>query len=85
MDFWLSDDIETWWTHSDRVYDGTGSSQHYTDQAILTCHEIRVIFSPPLRQLEGFVVLNHGNPSKMPSLFPIIETFSLAQHPFPSL
>ncbi|RDH41318.1 IS5 family transposase [Zooshikella ganghwensis] len=55
IDLWLSDDIETWWTHSDRVYDGTGSSQHYTDQAILTCHELRVIFKIPLRQLEGLV------------------------------
>jgi hypothetical protein len=53
IDLWLSDDIETWWTHPERVHDGTGSSQHDTDQAILTCHALRMIFRLPLRQLEG--------------------------------
>ena len=55
IDLWIDDDIESWWTHSDRIYDGTGSSHHYTDQAILVCHEFRSIFRLPLRQTEGFI------------------------------
>jgi hypothetical protein len=55
IDLWLSDDVETWWTYPNRVYDGTGSSQHYTDQAILICHELRIIFKLALRQSEGFM------------------------------
>ena len=55
IDVWIGDDIESWWTHSDRVFDGTGSTKHYTDQAILTCHEIRSVFKLPLRQVEGFI------------------------------
>ena len=42
MDLWLGDDLDTGWTHPERVHDGTGSSQHYTDQAMLTCRTLRV-------------------------------------------
>ncbi len=55
LDLWFSNDIESWWHHEVRIYDGTGSSPLYTDQAILTCHEIRAIFKLPLRQVEGFI------------------------------
>ena len=55
LDLWFSDDIESWWRHEVRIYDGTGSSPLYTDQAILTCHAIRAIFKLPLRQVEGFI------------------------------
>ena len=55
IDFWIHDDIEKSWYHPDRVYDGTGSSQMYTDNAILICHEIRVTFRLPLRQAEGVI------------------------------
>jgi len=55
IDLWIADDIESWWTHEDRLFDGTGSTKHYTDQAILTCHEIRSVFKLPLRQTEGFI------------------------------
>ncbi len=39
IDVWISDDVESWWTHNDRVFDGTGSTKHYTDKAILICHD----------------------------------------------
>ena len=55
IDVWISDDVESWWTHDDRAFDGTGSTKHYTDRAILTCHEIRSVFKQALRQTEGFI------------------------------
>ncbi|CAK3733832.1 hypothetical protein VCRA2120E57_1660001 [Vibrio crassostreae] len=55
VDFWINDSIEYIWYHSERVFDGTGSSQVYTDEAILICHQLRVIFKLPFRQTEGFI------------------------------
>ena len=55
LGFWINDDVEECLYHPDRVFDGTGSSQIYTDTAILICHEIIVTFRLPLRQTERFI------------------------------
>lgn len=55
IDLWLDKDITSWWYHDERIFDGTGSSQLYTDLAIRACHEIRMVFKLPLRQTEGFI------------------------------
>jgi hypothetical protein len=39
----------------DRIYDGTGTPNLYSNMTILTVHEIRQVFKLPLRQCEGFV------------------------------
>lgn len=52
---WLSEDVIANWIEKDRVYDGTGTPNLYSDMAILTLHEIRQVFNLPLRQCEGFV------------------------------
>lgn len=52
---WLSQDVVNEWYVKDRVYDGTGTPNLYSDMAILTVHEIRQVFKLPLRQCEGFV------------------------------
>jgi hypothetical protein len=52
---WLSDDAISQWYKPDRVYDGTGAPRLYTDFAIITCHEIRLVFKLPLRQCQGFI------------------------------
>lgn len=54
-DLWINDDLIESWYHSERVFDGTGSTPLYTDQAILVCHELRVIYKQPLRQAQGFI------------------------------
>lgn len=55
MTIWLSQDVINNWYEQDRVYDGTGTPQLYSDMATLTVHEIRQVFKLPLRQCEGFV------------------------------
>ena len=50
---WLSDDAISQWYEIDRVYDGTGAPRLYTDFAIITCHEIRLVYKLPLRQCQG--------------------------------
>ena len=55
LDLWLNDDVVEGWYHGERVFDGTGSTPVYTDQAIRICHELRVIFRLPLRQTQGFI------------------------------
>jgi hypothetical protein len=52
---WMSPDVIQQWYINDRVYDGTGAPELYSDFAIITAHEIRQIFHLPLRQCEGFV------------------------------
>ena len=52
---WLSEDAISKWYEKNRVYDGTGTPQYYTDFAIMTCHEIRQVYKLPLRQTEGFI------------------------------
>lgn len=52
---WLSEGAIAKWYEKDRVYDGTGTPQLFTDFAIITCHEIRQVYRLPLRQSEGFI------------------------------
>jgi hypothetical protein len=52
---WLSDEAIAQWYEKDRVYDGTGTPKLYTDFAIITCHEIRLVYKLPLRQCQGFI------------------------------
>ena len=55
MTIWLSQDVIDQWYERDRIYDGTGTPNLYSDMAILTVHEIRQVFKLPLRQCEGLV------------------------------
>ena len=55
IEVWLSQYLINDWTYDERIYDGTGSSKYYTDEAIIACHEIRQIYKLPLRQTEGFI------------------------------
>ena len=55
IDIWLSLNLIKHWYYEERIYDGTGSSKHYTDDAIIACHEIRQVYKLPLRQTEGFI------------------------------
>lgn len=52
---WLSDEAISQWYEPDRVYDGTGTLKLYTDFAIITCDEIRLVYKLPLRQCQGFI------------------------------
>ena len=55
IDVWISEEVIENWHEKDRVYDGTGTPQLYTDLAIITCHEIRKVFKQPLRQTQGMI------------------------------
>jgi hypothetical protein len=55
IDLWLSEEAILLWYEKDRVYDGTGSPRRYTDFAIRTCHELRLVYRLPLRQCQGFI------------------------------
>ena len=44
IDVWLSPDAISQWYEKDRVYDGTGAPKRYSDFAIYTCHEIRLVY-----------------------------------------
>lgn len=55
MTIWLSQDVIEKWYEKDRIYNGTGTPNLYSDMAILTVHEIRQVFKLPLRQCEGFI------------------------------
>ena len=55
IEIWLSQNLIKHWYYEERIYDGTGSSKHYTDEAIIACHEIRQVYKLPLRQTEGFI------------------------------
>ena len=52
---WLSDEAISQWFKTDRVYDGTGAPKLYTDFALITCHEIRLVYKLPLRQSQGLI------------------------------
>lgn len=52
---WLSEDAIAQWYEADRVYDGSGTPRLYTNFAIITCHEIRLVYKLPLRQCQGFI------------------------------
>jgi hypothetical protein len=43
MTIWLSLDVITQWDEKDRIYDGTGTPNLYSEMAILTVHEIRQV------------------------------------------
>jgi hypothetical protein len=55
IDVWLSEDAISQWYETDRVYIGTGAPKRYSDFAIRTCHEIRLVYRLPLRQSQGFI------------------------------
>ena len=52
---WISEDAISQWYKTDRVYDGSGAPRLYTDFAIITCHEIRLVYKLPLRQCQGLI------------------------------
>lgn len=52
---WLSEKAISQWHVKDRVYNGTGAPQLFTDFAIIICHEIRQVYRLPLRQTQGFI------------------------------
>ncbi|MDX2346383.1 MAG: transposase [Legionella sp.] len=41
VEIWLSQHLINHWHYEERIYDGTGSSKDYTDEAIIVCHELR--------------------------------------------
>jgi len=55
MTIWLSPDVIDQWYEQNRVYDGTGAPNLYSDMTIIMAHEIRQVFKLPLRQCEGFI------------------------------
>jgi len=55
IEVWLSEEVIEQWYVKDRIYDGTGAPDVYSDLAILTCHEIRKVYRLPLRQSQGFI------------------------------
>ena len=55
IDVWLSEDAIVNWTEKDQQRDGTGTPRHYTDFAIIICHELRQVYRLPLRQCQGFI------------------------------
>ena len=55
IEVWLSQDLLENWCCAERIYDGTGSSKYYSDEAIIACHEIRQVYKLPLRALVQLV------------------------------
>ena len=55
IEVWLSQEVIEQWYNQDRVYDGTGAPELYSDLAIITCHEMRKVYRLPLRQSQGFI------------------------------
>jgi hypothetical protein len=55
IEIWLSQDAVDSWYVCDRIYDGTGTPDLYSDEAILVCHELRKVLKLPLRQTQGFI------------------------------
>ena len=55
VEIWLSQNLINHWHYEERIYNGTGSSKDYTDEAIIVCHELRQVYKLPLRQTEGFI------------------------------
>lgn len=54
IDLFINESLITNWSKI-RVHDGHGSSQQYSPEAILACHQIRMLFHLPLRQTQGFI------------------------------
>lgn len=55
IEIWLSQKVIDSWYVCDRIYDGTGTPDLYSDEAILMCHELRKVLKLPLRQTQGFI------------------------------
>ena len=47
IDIWLPQNLIKDWYYEERIYDGTGSSKHYTDEVIIACHRIRQVYIAP--------------------------------------
>lgn len=45
---WLSEDAISQWYEPERVYIGTGAPKRYSDFAIRTCHEVRLVYRLPV-------------------------------------
>lgn len=55
IEIWISPEVTDNWYISDRIYDGTGTPDLYSDAAIIVCHELRKVLKMPLRQTQGFI------------------------------
>jgi len=55
IDTYVNPNVVPEWYEAVRTYDGTGSTKEYTDFAIITCHELRMVYKLPLRQAQGFI------------------------------
>jgi hypothetical protein len=55
IEIWMSKDVIDNWYILDRIYDGTGAPDLYSDRAIIAIHELRKVLKMPLRQAVGFV------------------------------
>ncbi len=55
IDVWISEDVLNLWYEVQQTNDGTGAQKTYSDFAILTCHELRLVYKLPLRQTQGFI------------------------------
>lgn len=54
IDIFIHQKLITNWSKT-RIHDGHGSSQQYSHEAILACHQLRLLFHLPLRQTQGFI------------------------------
>lgn len=55
IDVWISEEAIGLWYEDQSPNDGTGAQNTYSDFAILTCHELRLVYKLPLRQCQGFI------------------------------
>ena len=55
IEVWLAQEVIDNWYISDRIYDGSGTPNLYSDAAILACHDLRKVFKLALRQTQGFI------------------------------
>lgn len=55
IDVWISPGAVDLWYEEQQPNDGTGAQNTYSDFAILTCHELRIVYRLPLRQSQGFI------------------------------
>ena len=55
IDVWISEEAINLWYEEKQPNDGTGAQKTYSDFAILTCHELRLVYKLPLRQCQGFI------------------------------
>jgi hypothetical protein len=55
IEFWVSQEVPDSWFVKDRINDGTGTPELYSNAAIIMCHELRKVLKLPLRQAQGFI------------------------------